>query len=208
MATKRRDGRREQEQAREAAILRATLAELAGSDYGSLSIEGVAHRVGVNKTTIYRKWPTKAELVLDALRSVTDKVPMGPSTGNLRDDLRQFMRQVLAFTESAEGQSLLRMPFVRAPEPELAQIGKQLGEAKFAQLCEQLSPAIARGEMAQGADVRLLLDMLWGVVLVRVVQRNEVLDDATMDRTVEMLLAAARAEPVRRPAPRKRRAAG
>jgi AcrR family transcriptional regulator len=202
MATKRPDGRREQEQARERSILQATLKELARSDYGGLSIEAVAERAGVNKTTIYRRWPTKAELVLAALTSVADMFPVGASSGSLRDDLRRLAQQLVAFTESPVGMSLLRLRMLVHPEPELAEISRQLNIAKLKELKGMLSPAVARGEIAPNADLRLLLDLLWGVLFVRLVHRSEPVDAATIERIVDMLLAAAQAQPEAVRAPR------
>lgn len=205
MVTTRRNGRREQEQVREQSILRATLTELARYDYGGLSIEEVARRSGVNKTTIYRKWPTKAELVLAALHSVAELFPVGTTSGSLRNDLRRLAQQLVAFTESPEGKSMLRVRLLQNPEPELAKIGKQLTVAKFKELRDLLSTAGGRGELAPGLDVRLLLDMLWGVLFVRIVHRSEPVDGATIERIVDMLLAAARAEPQQQVRARKGR---
>lgn len=206
MATKRADGRREQEQAREHAILQATLKELARFDYGGLSIEAVAERAGVNKTTIYRRWPTKADLVLAALTSVADTFPVGISSGSLRDDLRRLAQQLVAFTESAMGKSLLRLRMLQQPEPELAEISRQLNLAKQKELNDLLASGVARGEIAPGADIRLILDMLWGVLFVRLVHQSEPVDAETIERIVEMLLAAAQVAPQPARAPRRKRA--
>src|SRR6187455_1103921 len=73
-------------------VLSATLEAFAEQGYAGLSVEAVALRAGVNKTTIYRRWPTKADLVGAALVSLRDDDPEPPNTGSLRDDLLQVLQ--------------------------------------------------------------------------------------------------------------------
>src|SRR4051812_19878542 len=115
-------GRLAQELIRERKILRAAIEELASSDYGGMTIEGVAARAGVNKTTVYRKWPTKAELMRAALLSVIEMYKPPPASGDLRSNLLQIARTFSQFTRSFEGQSLMRLRLLQHPEPELAKI--------------------------------------------------------------------------------------
>src|SRR5262245_2839968 len=71
-------------------ILGAALTELARTGYGALRIEDVAARAGVNKTTVYRRWSTKEDLVRAALLSITNDRFTPPNTGSLRTDLLQI----------------------------------------------------------------------------------------------------------------------
>ncbi|WP_058303220.1 TetR/AcrR family transcriptional regulator [Gorillibacterium timonense] len=77
----------------EEAILRATKEELAEVGYSRLTIEGVANRAGTSKAVIYRRYPNRGELVLNAIRQ---RIPLPyeeiPNTGNLREDLIQVLR--------------------------------------------------------------------------------------------------------------------
>src|ERR1700761_8983579 len=91
---------------KESAIYRATLEELAHSDFGGMSVENVAARVGVNKTTIYRRWPTKAALVHAALDSIVDAFELEQSTGSLREDLFTLAKRMLGITRTVDAQSL------------------------------------------------------------------------------------------------------
>src|ERR1051326_8266077 len=81
----RKPGRPRSAQA-DQAILSAALEELAEVGFEALSIEAVAARAGVGKTTIYRRWPSKMELALEALSMVHTEVPV-IDTGNFRDDI-------------------------------------------------------------------------------------------------------------------------
>jgi AcrR family transcriptional regulator len=195
-------GRRAQELARERKILRAALEELAQSDYGGLTIEAVAARSGVNKTTVYRKWADKAELIRAALLSVFEMFQVGPTAGNLRADLRRIARTSLALVNSAEGQSIMRLRLLQHPEPKLASMAKQLHDTQLAELAGLFQAAADRGELAEGVDGALLIDMLWGAIYTRQVMRHQTVDDRTLDEMVELLLKAARsgerAAPARR----------
>jgi AcrR family transcriptional regulator len=173
-----------------------------------MTIEGVAARAGVNKTTVYRKWDTKAALIRAALDSVLETFRVGPTAGDLRSDLLRIAHNVLHFTRSLEGQSLLRLRLLQHPEPALAKIAKDLNERQLNELAALISAAVDRGEISPDVDGILLLDMLWGAVHTRVIIKNERVDDSLLTRIVDLLLRAAGApspgKAKRAKAPRKR----
>jgi AcrR family transcriptional regulator len=173
---------------REKGILRAVLEELARFDYGGLTFERVAARAGVNKTTVYRHWETKADLVRAALSSVSQSMGVGPTTGSLRGDLLRIGRNMGDFMTSFEGQCLMRLRLLQHPEPELAGIAKELHAKKLAQLAALAEAAIARGEIGRDTDITLLLDMLGGALHVRLVMKNEPVDDVVIAHIVDLLL--------------------
>jgi AcrR family transcriptional regulator len=205
MTEERPIGRRAQESARERIILRAAIEELASSDYGGMTIEGVAARAGVNKTTVYRKWDTKAALIRAALDSVLQTFRVGPTAGDLRSDLLRIAHNVLDFTRSLEGQSLLRLRLLQHPEPALAKIAKDLNERQLNELAALISAAVERGEISPDIDGILLLDMLWGAIHTRVIMKNERVDGALLTRIVELLLKAAGVPSPAKSAPAKSR---
>jgi AcrR family transcriptional regulator len=185
-------GRRVQELVREQQILRAAIQELALSDYGGMSIEGVARRAGVNKTTVYRKWETKVDLLRAALGSVFDSFPVGPTLGDLRSDMLRLGKQFRVFTQSIEGKSLMRLRLLQHPEPELAEIAKQLNARQSKEVRVLVEAAIARGEVSRDIDLVLLLDMLWGVLYARLEMKNEPVSDAMLEEVVDILMNGAR----------------
>ena len=174
--------------AREARILRAVIEELARSDYGGLTFDRVAARAGVNKTTVYRHWETKAELVQAALTRMVRSITPELSTGTLREDLIRIGRRMVEFSTSFEGQSLIRLHMLQHPEPELAGIAKELQASHLAHLAALGEAATARGELPAGVDFRLLLDMLGGTLHVRIFLKNETVDDVLIARVVDVLL--------------------
>src|SRR2546427_13026182 len=90
------------------AVLDAAFAELGEKGYGGLSIEAVAQRSGVAKTTVYRRWPTRDELVAAALDSRSDRNEPIPDTGSLRGDLKEFCEGVRAKLTSNHGKAMLK----------------------------------------------------------------------------------------------------
>ena len=109
-----------------AGILHATLEELARSDFGALTFERVAQRAGVNKTTLYRNWSSKADLVRAALAEMHEWINPGPTSGSVRKDLIRVGRLYAEFATSFDGQCLIRLRLINHPEPELAMIARDL----------------------------------------------------------------------------------
>src|SRR5882672_8326758 len=83
-----------------AEVLSATLELFAEHGYAGLSVEAVALHAGVNKTTIYRRWPTKVDLLGAALFSLRDEEPEPPNTGSLREDLFTVLQRFVARIET------------------------------------------------------------------------------------------------------------
>ena len=173
---------------KKAAILRATIEELARADYGGLTFEQVALRAGVNKTTLYRRWPSKAALVREALTSMVEGLSIEPTSGSLREDLIRIGRKKVEFATSFLGQSLHRLRLLNHPEPDLAAIAKGLESRQQAKLAELAAAAVARGEVTAGTDMRLLLDMFGGALYVFLFFKNEPVDDVLIARIVDRLL--------------------
>lgn len=89
-------------------VIRATGELLGEVGYAALRIEDVAVRSGVNKTTIYRRWPTRAELVAATMRKL--KVPADrPRAERLRDEVLDYTREIFAFHASPEGRGMVRV---------------------------------------------------------------------------------------------------
>ncbi len=91
-----------------AAVLRATFEELASVGYPALSFEALARRAGVHKTTLYRRWEGKEDLLLDALLEHAGQAVPVPDTGSLRGDLRSLAREIVGNITSPEGEAIVR----------------------------------------------------------------------------------------------------
>jgi AcrR family transcriptional regulator len=182
-------------------VLEAALEELAVVGYGALRIEDVAARAGVNKTTIYRRWPTKQELVGAALRSVTVERVIQPDTGSLRGDLLEIGRHMALLMSSAEGQALRRILIAEERNPEFTDISRQLRDSMDALPLPVIEAARTRGELAPGFDAVLIFRVLAGSLQHRLFMEGRDIDDGFLHQLVDLILMGALAPDRRRQSP-------
>jgi AcrR family transcriptional regulator len=177
--------------ARVGCILEATLEELARSGYQAFCIEEVATRAGVNKTTVYRRWPTKKDLVRAALDSVSIEQPAVPETGSVRRDLVAVARSFLDFATCMSGRSVFRVLALESTGSEFQTIADDIRRRKHEEGAEVVHRAIARGELAAGTDPELLVSTLIGVLHLKMFCFNERVDDIVITQVVDLLLQGA-----------------
>ncbi|XYH97124.1 TetR/AcrR family transcriptional regulator [Sorangium sp. So ce1128] len=169
-------------------ILAATLEELASAGYRALRIEDVATRAGVNKTTVYRRWPTKEELVRAALLSVTDEKIIPPNTGSLREDLLAFGRAIIEIQTSPVGQSLFHVFLAEGPDSELMAIARSLRAVQEAGVRAIVEGAVARGELAPRADPMLPCELLAAYLKHKMIADRASVEEAQLARVVDVIL--------------------
>jgi AcrR family transcriptional regulator len=170
-------------------ILLATLEQLAVVGFRALSIEDVAASAGVNKTTVYRRWPTKIALISAAMESFAEGAFVQPDTGSLRSDLLALARTFHARASSLLGQSLFRTMGLESTEAELQQIGTTFRLAHETMVASILSKALARGEIDRLADHRMVTMLVIGPLHLRMFVSNEAVDEPFIARLVDTILA-------------------
>ncbi len=146
-------------------VLAATVAELAESGYRAFRMDVVSTSASVNKTTIYRRWPSKASLVAAAvewMRRLVHDVPL-PDTGSLERDLVEAFRRKGSFKDRVEGQAWARL-LAEKHDPEVSAVIGSAVEERSNAWYAMVTRAVARGELPDGTDPRLLLGMLSAVV--------------------------------------------
>jgi len=127
-----------------AAVLAATLAELTENGYAALTVDSVARRSGVHKTTIYRRWKDREGLVADAVaeRATTAKIPF-PDTGDIDTDLLRLARMIVAFLTSPAGGTVAVASMSDAGRiPEVAGAKRRFFEALYRQAEPVVSGAL------------------------------------------------------------------
>ncbi len=151
------------------AILDATTQRLADVGYAALTIEGVAAHAGVGKATVYRWWPTKGALVIEAL-SAALAPPALIETGDVRHDLLTAVRRVVhTFTRSPEGAVIPALAADLVRDPAMAeQFRAQIIRPRRSVVVDLLRRAAARGELPPDVDTELLVDVYAGAVFYRV----------------------------------------
>ena len=183
-----RAGRPRSERA-QTAVLDAVVALLDEVGYQHLTVEAVAARAGVGRTTVYRWWPTKAALVVDALATTLPRVTVG-----ITDDGRRDLRTVLDRMARAEcGPSMAEtLPALAAEarrDPDTAErLAGLLGPRRAADAAVLLAAA-ARGDLPLHLDVSLLLDVALGALLWRRL-RGEDPTDAALDTLTDLLIGS------------------
>jgi AcrR family transcriptional regulator len=174
----------------ERAILDATRSLLKEGDFGDLTIDEVAKRAGVGKSTIYRRWPTKGTLVFEAFMiEILAKQPP-PDAGNLRGDLLAALRSWIQAVKGTDtGRTLVGLISEVQGDPELAQMWaeKFVGPVR-AQHRLLFDRAIARGEIPPSVDVDVALDLLFGAAYLRLLQAHLELDDQFATSVVDTII--------------------
>jgi AcrR family transcriptional regulator len=170
-----------------AEVLRATAEELARVGYAALRMEDVARLAGVNKTTVYRRWPTKMALVSEAMRREREQRGVAPDTGSLREDLR-IMLQALA----EQGRSpLARAWMSELSNPEVRAIMRASRQHVESQWVAVIARGMARGELPPDSSPLFLVEVVVGPVVGRLVRGEELPTDEFCARVIDIVLAGA-----------------
>ena len=147
------------------AILEATLDLLGEVGFSALTVESVASRAGVGKATIYRRWPSKLPLVVEAFGGLPGLEDV--DTGDLREDLVTMLRRYLQhFNTTPLATVLPSLAGERAHNPELGVFDEVLLERRQP-LRAAFERAVARGEISRDLDLQLAADLVVGPIAVR-----------------------------------------
>ncbi|UZJ32853.1 TetR/AcrR family transcriptional regulator [Streptomyces endophytica] len=175
-------------------IFDATLDLLAAHGYEGLTIEGVAQRSGVNKTTIYRWWPSKGALLGAALIGARRLDFELPDTGSLQGDLEALLRAIVTLLTAPPSCDIAVATLGAVTHsPELAGHIREFFADRLARELPVFERAVARGELAADADPALLVDLLAGAAWFRLTLRQLPLDQDFVSRTVRTVLKGASA---------------
>ncbi|WP_329393284.1 TetR/AcrR family transcriptional regulator [Streptomyces lydicus] len=162
---------------------------LAEVGYERFSMDRVARRARASKATLYQRWPSKAELVVDALEE-RQPVVSGPDTGSLPDDLRELLVAWLAGWDARDRGLMLALLEGSRRDEELARLREERLGSPIRQAAEAaLARARRRGEITGRIDAELLLELPFALVLWRVLVRDERPGRELIDRIVDGILA-------------------
>ncbi len=169
-------------------ILDATMELLAEVGYGGLTMEGVAARAGVAKTTVYRWWPSKPALVVAAAEDLAAQV-RNPDSGNLRDDLVTLLRDVIkVYTKTVAGRIAPGLLADMAEHPELADAIGRFWAGRREIMLGVLRRGFSRGELRSDIDLELAADLLYGPIYYRLLVTRAPLTVQFADQVVDAVL--------------------
>ena len=175
----------------EHAILTATRELLAEGGVSGLTIEGVAERSGVAKTTIYRRWSDKDALALAVLIDTTESIRTPPDVGDTRKELLTFVATATQVIQENGVFAGLASDIATRPELGLAYQAKVV-DLRLAEVGEVVARGVRRGDLREDTDVRLLHEMLVGPRIYRLLFSRAPLDRRHANAVVDAVLAAFR----------------
>ena len=156
-----------------------------------VTMEEVANRAGVAKTTVYRRWPTKSAILIDALKERLAPRVMFPQDGTVREDVVAQIEAVIELFGSRTGRAYLALIAESVHDPE---IGTALRDQYIAgqrdAAIRRLRTGIEHGELPSRIDPEILVDSLYGALYYRVLVARAPLDRAYATRLVDSLWPA------------------
>jgi AcrR family transcriptional regulator len=187
MALRRRPGGRSARV--RAAAIAATLAELAENGYSALSLESVARRAGVHKTTLYRRWGTREDLVLEAMLDRASEHISVPNTGSLRKDLFELVQTAAANAASPEVAAMARAVVAQMPhDSRLAAANRRYWDERLALDGMIVEQAIERGEVAPDTQPRQVIESVLGPIHLRLLLTGEPVSPEFLKAIVDVVV--------------------
>ena len=146
-------------------VLTAAVEEYAERGWAGLTMDGVARRAGVGKSTLYLRWPDKDTLIASAIRQMGTPIPT--DTGSLRGDLGLLARQLRSFFADPMGWAMARiMVDVAGSGEQHGQIAEVINEYHRPAALAVFERAVARGELREGVPAQLVVNVLYGTEIV------------------------------------------
>jgi AcrR family transcriptional regulator len=196
-------GRPRSERARKA-ILDAAAELLLARGLSAVSMDAVAERAGVSKATIYRWWPTKETLALDALYTEWATVQPHPrDTGSLRGDLLALLRPWVRLVQSRPYARVIAalLTAVHTDPAFAAEYHQRLVEPRRDQTRAVFRRAIERGEIPASTDIEVAVDLVYGPLWHRLLHGHAPLNDRFTQAVIDMALNGIQQASDRAPAP-------
>ncbi len=185
----RAPGRPRSEEA-DRAILDAAIEVFAEAGLDGVTIEGVAARAGVGKATIYRRYPSKVDLVIAAATALCEAESPNPDSGSVEGDLRVIARNLVRLlTKTSAGRAMPQLVADAALNDELRDAHRSFVARRRGRTAQAVTRGIERGELRSDTDVELLVDLIGGPIFYRHLVSGGRLDNSWADRLVDAALA-------------------
>jgi AcrR family transcriptional regulator len=173
------------------AIVDAALAVFADDGYDGFTIEAVATRAGVGKGTVYRRYPGKAELIVEAASRLTNSDLPDADTGTLPADLTLIAHHLVhLLTRTVAGRCVPQLVAALPRSRALAREYRRFLAERRALTLGAVERAVARGDVPAETDPQVVADLLAGPIFYRHLVSRAPLDDAYADQVVAAVVAA------------------
>ena len=170
------------------AVFDATLNLLASSGYSLLTIDSVAAAAGVNKTTVYRNWPTKVDLILAAAEDRSEAMIMTKSRGDPERDLIALLKSVADNITSPLGRALVIATLNAAEDPDVGEARDAFWRHRFQATGDLIRGAMKDGHSATASEVTEFIERLIGPLFLRVFITGAQVDDGFIRDTARAAL--------------------
>jgi AcrR family transcriptional regulator len=176
------------------AVFAATVEELSTRDYADISVESIAARAGVHKTTVYRRWGSKAELITQVLVGAASSRIEVPDTGCVASDVRALTQSVQAVLSVPQGAAITRGLIVGAmTSPEIAALMQQFWATRLAAISVIVRNGIQRGQLPAGTEPAPFMHAMAAPLYYQLLVAREPVTELDADRSAAAVLAAAAA---------------
>jgi AcrR family transcriptional regulator len=188
----------------EEAILKATLQLLKEKSLRDITVDAIARKAGVGKMTIYKWWPSKAYVALDAFRKKMNRVVVMPDTGDTERDLAELLYSIMSFYISPTGRIFSQFLAESQSDPEFAVLFREhFLKPRRESVGAFLDRAMKQGVIDRTLNREILLDLIFGPMVFRLMAGHGALNRAESDAMISTLLRG-----IRSTAPRSKRASG
>src|SRR4051794_2676564 len=182
-------GGRPRDPSRDGVIRAAILRLLADVGYGALTMDAVASEAGVGKATIYRRWRTKQDLVVDTISDLNRAGSAAPDTGSVETDLREMMHQMVALISGPTGAATLSLLSTMPHQPALAEAFREGPLAVWREAYDTIwRRAEERGEVRPGLSRSIVAETTSALMVQRWLLTGEPVDDAYADEVLETVV--------------------
>ena len=182
---KARQGRPRSEQSR-VAVLRATSALINEVGLRAMTTDEIAARSGVSKATIYKWWPNKYAVAVDAFLSEMATQSSDPDTGSAREDFRRTLRGLIRFYRSKSGKAYAQLVGEAQFDPQIgSQLRENLIEARRDIMRSIFNRGVERGELRPDVNPEIAIDLIFGPAMYRLVAGQAPLNNASADAIVD-----------------------
>ncbi len=179
-------GGRPRDPSRDGVIRAAILRLLADVGYGALTMDAVASEAGVGKATIYRRWRTKQDLVVDTISELNRAQATPPDTGSLEGDIRAMLQSLLAIVSGPAGAATMSLLSTVPHEPALARAFRQGPLVEWRKAFDTVwARAQERGEVSVECSGGLIGETASAPIIQRWLLTNEPVDEAFVEEVLQ-----------------------
>lgn len=171
-------------------ILAAALELLEEIGFADITTDAIAERASASKATIYRWWPNKAAVLIEALReAVAQELPF-PETGNLKEDLRLQLRNFVKLLTGRRGRIFKAFVAAAQNDPEVAATFEAVWRMPRRSSAKAVLEQHRGKELRKDADLDVVLDVLYGPLYYRLLVGQEPLSEEYADSLAELIVGA------------------